>query len=142
VQPRSLANPNIDTGSRYVKIWLHTELDGERVKNSKAKTSVIKKDLNPVWDETLKVNGVTKDNIDSLYFHIEVMDYDLLGTNDFLGHAWVAVAPAVAHRGVLEVKLRDRDDLTPWARGPPSRPPPPPSSAPARPPPPGIAARR
>ena len=46
---------------------------------SKAKTSVIKKDLNPVWDETLTMNGVTTDNIDTLYFHLEVINLDFLG---------------------------------------------------------------
>jgi hypothetical protein len=75
----------------------------------------------------------------------QVMDHDLVGTNDFLGHAWVPVAPAVMQRGIIEVKLQERDDQTPWERprrlstssaslsaaespvdsSPPARPPPP-----------------
>lgn len=77
---------------------------------------------------------------------LQVMDYDVVGTNDFLGHAWIPVAAAVMQRGIIEVRLQERDDQTPWERprrqstlsssssspsalspdtGPPSRPPPP-----------------
>ena len=63
----------------YVKIWMHKGLGGERVNKSKKKTSVMHKTLNPVWNETLIMPGVTTDTIDSLFFHIEVsLCFDVL----------------------------------------------------------------
>lgn len=68
------------------------------------------------------------------------MDYDVVGTNDFLGHAWIPIAVAVMQRGIMTVPLKEREDNTPWERPDTatadSRTPERNASAPARPPPP------
>lgn len=99
----------------YVKVWLHRgKKDSAKVKGSKRKTKIIYKNLNPTFDENLIFDHVTEDAIDELYFHIEVMDYDAVGKNDFLGHSWVPVASAAMVRGRLTVRLNEAGDASEW----------------------------
>jgi len=70
-----------------------------------AKTRVIQKTLNPVWDEMViltKQRG-TKSLI------IDIFDYDRFGSNDFLGRAFLPLTDISEDAKQLWVELREKD---------------------------------
>ncbi|XP_074657753.1 synaptotagmin-10-like [Tubulanus polymorphus] len=69
----------------YVRVSLI--VDGKRVK--KKKTAVRKGTTNPVWNEALVFN-IPAEMLQKVALEITVLDYDLLGHNDAVGHCNVA----------------------------------------------------
>jgi len=64
----------------YVKIWL---IQYDR-RIEKKKTAVLKRTLNPQFDETLVFN-VSIDQVRYTTLQLQVMDYDLIGCNEEIG---------------------------------------------------------
>ena len=49
------------------------------------KTTVVKKSLNPTWNEKFTFATTNHARLKTLLFEISLFDYDLVGSNDFLG---------------------------------------------------------
>jgi len=64
----------------YVKVWLIQ--NGRRVE--KKKTSVLKRTLNPKFEETLMFN-VPINQVRHTSLQVQVMDFDRVGCNDEIG---------------------------------------------------------
>ncbi|UZJ51522.1 hypothetical protein CBS101457_000842 [Exobasidium rhododendri] len=75
-----------DRGGKYSDPYVTLQLNGERVFKSK----VVKKTLNPVWDEKLGECEVPSRVHADCYF--EIFDWDQVGTPDKLGQAKVNLA--------------------------------------------------
>eukprot|EP00041_Stephanoeca_diplocostata_P011791 m.194915 g.194915 ORF g.194915 m.194915 type:complete len:485 (-) comp18669_c0_seq2:59-1513(-) len=96
----------------YVKVWLFRGT--QQIKKSKRKTKIMYKNLNPVFNEALVYDNISMNDVDEMRFHIEVMDYDKVGSNDFLGHAWLPLARACMQHNDIEIQLREASDNTEW----------------------------
>uniref|UniRef100_A0A7S4L6M3 C2 domain-containing protein n=1 Tax=Paramoeba aestuarina TaxID=180227 RepID=A0A7S4L6M3_9EUKA len=57
-------------------------------RGKKHKTKVIKKNLNPTWDQDFELN-----DCDGSFLHVEVYDWDLVGKDDFIGEAYIDLIP-------------------------------------------------
>ncbi|XP_050392105.1 synaptotagmin-9 [Patella vulgata] len=75
----------------YIKVSMMCQ--GKRIK--KKKTSVQKNTLHPVFNEAL-VFDVPQENVEDVYFIIKVVDYDRIGSDEFMGS--VALGPK--HNGL------------------------------------------
>lgn len=80
----------------YLKFYLNDN------KNSFFKTSIQKKTLNPIWNQTL--DRIEVCNRVNDYLRIEVMDYDVGVSNDVIGNAIVPLAD-IASSGVTSLEI-------------------------------------
>jgi len=61
----------------------------------KAKTHVIRGDLSPKWEETFATEIPLDESVGDMFIYLRVYDYDLVGSDDFLGHLSVGVLDAI-----------------------------------------------
>ena len=54
-------------------------------KADKKKTKVVKKNLNPEWNETLTFDGITAADLTSKRLYVSLRDWDRITANDFMG---------------------------------------------------------
>jgi len=54
-------------------------------KADKKKTKVVKKNLNPEWNETLTFDGITAADLTSKRLYVSLWDWDRITANDFMG---------------------------------------------------------
>lgn len=67
----------------YVKLLIHDKKE--------LKTKIIKKSLNPKWDEVFHIEGLPEKGS----FVIQVWDWDMVGSDDFLGSGAVPYSSAI-----------------------------------------------
>jgi len=94
----------------YVKIWLIQ--NGHRVE--KKKTAVLKRTLNPQFDETIMFN-VPIDQVRITSLEIHVMDFDRIGCNEEIGR--IVLGSKSAHNEVKhwrEMLAKAKQPVTSW----------------------------
>ncbi|EGD75514.1 AGC/PKC/ALPHA protein kinase [Salpingoeca rosetta] len=65
----------------YVKMYVHPDPS----KKTKQKTKIVKKTLNPVWNEKFTWKFSKHDDLSSRKLHVAVWDWDRVTRNDFMG---------------------------------------------------------
>ena len=61
-------------------------------KNKPKKTKIVKKSLNPVWEETFEFPFTRHDKT----LQVQVWDWDAIGSDDFLGLVHIDLSPVMA----------------------------------------------
>lgn len=75
-----------DSSDAYCKVYLN-----QRSKSTCPKTKIIKKTVNPVWNETFELHP-TDDQIVRDQIHIQLFDKDSNSKDDYLGEVTVSIA--------------------------------------------------
>jgi Ca2+-dependent lipid-binding protein len=82
----------------YAKVIIHDKKE--------IKTKIVKKTLNPKWDEVFHIDGVPEKGS----FVIQLWDWDLIGTDDFLGSVEIPYSAAVYGKAKEKwVQLNDEE---------------------------------
>lgn len=81
VKATELPVKDVNSGSSdpYVKLHLLPE------KRQKAKTRVVRRSLNPVFDEVFTFYGISKDQLNSITLHFVVLSFDRFSRDDLIG---------------------------------------------------------
>lgn len=87
VRASELPVKDASTGSSdpYVKLHLLPE------KRQKAKTRVVRRSLNPVFDEVFTFYGIARDQAPSITLHFVVLSFDRFSRDDFIGEILYAL---------------------------------------------------
>ncbi|KAL0477854.1 hypothetical protein AKO1_013676 [Acrasis kona] len=94
----AIRDPIVKSSDPYIKFRIGT-------KSEWVKSSVVNKNLNPVYNEKLTV---TSDVVDSLY--VEVWDKDFIGSDDFMGWAEVDIVHLKKKKPTkLDLTLKDTE---------------------------------
>lgn len=68
-----------------LKFFIFSYLLPDKGRNSKQKTPVVKKTVNPVWNHTFIYEDVTLQELAERCLELTVWDHDRLASNEFLG---------------------------------------------------------
>lgn len=61
-----------------------------------AQTKVIRGSLDPVWEESFTLEVFPDDAVSELFVYFRIYDYDLIGSDDFLGHTSISLLELLA----------------------------------------------
>lgn len=87
VKATDLPVKDVNTGSSdpYVKLHLLPE------KRQKAKTRVVRRSLNPVFDEVFTFYGISKIQLNSIILHFVILSFDRFSRDDLIGEVLYAL---------------------------------------------------
>ena len=112
IKCRNLKAKDISTGSSdpFVKVWQMRR--GERV--VKQKTAVLRRNLNPVYNETFVFN-VTQAQIRETSLHVTVRDHDTVGVNETIGSVLLAAQSGpTEQRQWMEMIGKGKTPVSAW----------------------------
>lgn len=66
-------------------VYYHSYLLPDKNRNSKQKTPVVRRSLNPIWNYTFAYDGISLDELSERALELTVWDHDRLASNEFLG---------------------------------------------------------
>lgn len=69
----------------FIDIAIHSYLLPDKNRNTKQKTPVVKRSLNPVWNYTFTYDDVSLNELSERALELTIWDHDRLASNEFLG---------------------------------------------------------
>lgn len=81
--------------------YVHSYLLPDKNRNSKQKTPVAKRSVNPVWNYTFAYDDVSLNELSERALELTIWDHDRLASNEFLGGVRFSLGTGKAHAIII-----------------------------------------